>query len=45
MLAGPRKNYNFLAVVLRPICEPIELPLGTAVIAERVTVEADTPKI
>jgi len=32
-------------VVLRPICEPVELPLGIAVIAERVRVAADAPAI
>lgn len=34
-----------LLVTIRPICEPVELPLGTAVIAERVSVEADAPAI
>ena len=32
-------------MALRPICEPVELPLGTAVIAERVSVDADAPAI
>ena len=31
--------------MLRPICEPIELPVGASVIAERVIVAADAPKI
>jgi AraC-like DNA-binding protein len=44
-LAATRQNYNLLAVALRPICEPVELPLGRAVIAERVTVAADMPAI
>ena len=32
-------------MVLRPICEPVELPLGASVIAERVSVPADAPEI
>jgi len=32
-------------VALRPICEPVELPLGTSVIAERVRFDADAPVI
>jgi AraC-like DNA-binding protein len=32
-------------MVLRPICEPVELPIGASVIAERVTVAADAPEI
>ncbi len=37
-LAGIVENYHSSAVALRPICEPVELPLGVSVIAERVTV-------
>jgi AraC-like DNA-binding protein len=32
-------------MILRPICEPVELPVGASVIAERVTVAADAPEI
>ena len=32
-------------MVLRPICEPVELPVGASVIAERVTVAPDAPRI
>lgn len=32
-------------MVLRPICEPVELPLGTSVLAERVTIAADAPEL
>jgi AraC-like DNA-binding protein len=32
-------------VVLRPICEPVELPLGTSVIAERVRIDAEAPDV
>ena len=32
-------------MVLRPICEPVELPLGAPVLAERVTIAADAPDI
>jgi AraC-like DNA-binding protein len=32
-------------MVLRPICEPVELPLGASVIAERVTISAEAPEI
>lgn len=32
-------------MALRPICEPVELPLGASVIAERVTVAPDAPPI
>jgi AraC-like DNA-binding protein len=32
-------------VTLRPICEPIEMPLGTAVIAECIKISADAPAI
>jgi len=31
--------------MLRPICEPVELPLGISVVAERVTIRADAPEI
>ena len=30
-------------MVLRPICEPIDLPLGSSVLAERVVAAADAP--
>ena len=39
-LARSEKDYHNLAVTLRPICEPVELPPSTSVIAERVLVEA-----
>lgn len=32
-------------MLLRPICEPVELPLHASVIAERVTVPANAPNI
>ena len=32
-------------MALRPICEPVELPLGASVLAERVTIAADAPDI
>lgn len=32
-------------MALRPICEPIELPLGAAVLAERVTISAEEPQL
>jgi AraC-like DNA-binding protein len=32
-------------MVLRPICEPVELPVGASVVAERVAVAADAPQI
>jgi AraC-like DNA-binding protein len=32
-------------MVLRPICEPVELPIGASVIAEHVTIAADAPEI
>jgi AraC-like DNA-binding protein len=32
-------------MALRPICEPVELPLGASVLAERVRIPADAPKI
>jgi AraC-like DNA-binding protein len=32
-------------MALRPICEPVELPLGASVIAERVAIPADAPQI
>jgi AraC-like DNA-binding protein len=32
-------------MVLRPICEPVELPIGGSVIAERVTIAFDAPAI
>lgn len=31
--------------MLRPICEPVELPLGVPVLAEWVTISADAPEI
>ena len=31
--------------MLRPICEPVELPIGASVIAEPVTVAAEAPEI
>jgi AraC-like DNA-binding protein len=34
-----------LPMALRPICEPVELPLGASVVAERVTVAADAQRI
>ena len=32
-------------MALRPICEPVELPLGAAVLAEHVTVGAAVPQL
>jgi AraC-like DNA-binding protein len=32
-------------MVLRPICEPVELAIGASVIAERVTIASDAPEI
>jgi AraC-like DNA-binding protein len=32
-------------MALRPICEPVELPLGAAVLAEHVTVAAEEPEL
>ena len=32
-------------MVLRPICEPVELPIGASVIAERVAIAAKAPRI
>jgi AraC-like DNA-binding protein len=32
-------------MALRPICEPVELPLGASVLAERVAIGADAPTI
>ena len=32
-------------MALRPICEPVELPIGASVIAERVEIAADAPAI
>lgn len=32
-------------MVLRPICEPVELPIGASVIAERVTIGPEAPEI
>jgi AraC-like DNA-binding protein len=32
-------------MALRPICEPVELPMGASVIAERVTIAADAQPI
>ncbi|HEV8408204.1 MAG TPA: AraC family transcriptional regulator [Sphingomicrobium sp.] len=32
-------------MALRPICEPVELPIGAAVLAEHVTIAADTPQL
>ena len=31
-------------MALRPICEPVELPIGAAVIAEHVTIAAEAPQ-
>lgn len=32
-------------MVVRPICEPVELPLGAAVVAESVSIASDAPAI
>ena len=32
-------------MALRPICEPVELPLGASMLAERVRIPADAPEI
>lgn len=37
--------YHLLVMALRPICEPIELPLGASIIVEPVTIEANSPNI
>jgi AraC-like DNA-binding protein len=39
------KTITILPVVLRPICEPVELPVGASVIAERVSVAAEASAI
>src|SRR5439155_20094066 len=43
--AAPQRLSHGCSMVLRPICEPVELPLGASVIAERVTIAADAPEI
>ena len=46
ILPVPRgADYHAVAVALRPICEPVELPPGISVIAERVLVNAGTSDI
>src|SRR3546814_8172743 len=38
------KNYHPIVVMaLRPICEPVELPMGASVLAERVEYTSETP--
>lgn len=32
-------------MALRPICEPVELPIGAAVLAEHVTIAAEAPQL
>ena len=32
-------------MALRPICEPVELPLGSSVLVERVEHHADSPEL
>lgn len=32
-------------MALRPICEPVELPIGAAVLAEHVTIAAEAPEL
>lgn len=32
-------------MTLRPICEPVELPIGAAVLAERITIAAEAPQL
>jgi AraC-like DNA-binding protein len=32
-------------MALRPICEPVELPIGAAVLAEHVTISAEAPRL
>jgi AraC-like DNA-binding protein len=32
-------------MALRPICEPVELPIGASVVAERVAIASDAPRI
>lgn len=32
-------------MTLRPICEPVELPIGAAVLAEHVTIAAEAPRL
>ena len=45
MLAILVENYHEIVMALRPICEPVELPLGASVLAERVQIPADAPQI
>ena len=44
-LAQAAANYHNIAMALRPICEPVELPPGRAVIAERVVVSRDSANL
>lgn len=44
-LARVAADYHNVAMALRPICEPVELPPGKAVIAERVLVEPETENL
>lgn len=43
-LAFTSINYHNLAMALRPICEPVELPPGAPVLAERVDTAPDSPE-
>lgn len=38
-------SYQYLAMALRPICEPVELPIGASVLAERVAIDARSPDV
>ena len=45
LLRFSTNTITHLHVALRPICEPVELPVGASVIAERVVIAADAPNI
>jgi AraC-like DNA-binding protein len=44
-LADISQEYHSLAMAMRPICEPVELPPGISLIAERVIVNADASDV
>jgi AraC-like DNA-binding protein len=43
--ANELASYHPFVMALRPICEPVELPLGASVIAEQVKISADTAEV
>ena len=45
MLCRSAKTITHLVMSLRPICEPVELPIGASVIAQRVEIASDSPDI